>query len=86
MLLESLDVDDPDPPPVYEGIRTEDHKYVEYGTEDKELYDMNADLYELENRAQAGSPDPDTASRLQERLNALKDCSGQSCRDAEDAP
>jgi hypothetical protein len=36
-------------PPSYEAVRTETHKYVEYQTGDRELYDLEADPYEMDN-------------------------------------
>lgn len=71
-------------PPGYEAVRTRRHKYVEYVTGDKELYDLEVDPYELESLHD--SADPALAESLKVRLEALTSCSGQSCREAEDAP
>jgi arylsulfatase A-like enzyme len=57
--------------PEYAGVRTEDYKYVEYATGEKELYDETADPYELVNL----SGDPAYASieaDLSRRLTELK--------------
>lgn len=72
-------------PPGFEAVRTEGHKYVEYYTGDRELYDLAADPYESESAHETA----DAAllrEDLQERLEALTDCSGEGCREAEDAP
>ncbi len=39
----------PEVVPTYEAVRTEEHKYVEYNSGERELYDLDADPYELEN-------------------------------------
>jgi arylsulfatase A-like enzyme len=68
---------------VYAAVRTEDYKYVEYGNGEEELYDLSADPYELENIYD--SVDPTLIEDLETRLEALRDCSGDECREAEDA-
>jgi N-acetylglucosamine-6-sulfatase len=60
-------------------IRTRDHLYVEYGTDERELYDLKEDPHELNNRY--GTADADL---LRGRLAALRGCSGAACRAAED--
>ena len=42
---------DPSGIPLYWGVRTRGFKYVELSTGERELYDLNADPYELQNRA-----------------------------------
>ncbi len=69
---------------VYGAARTETHKYVEYGNGEEELYDLKADPYELENIHETA--DPALVEDLKARLEVLKDCSGDGCRKAEDAP
>src|SRR5215212_3338685 len=69
--------------PTFEAIRTETHKYVEYDNGDVELYDLQNDPYELE--ALHESADPALVEDLKARLEALKSCSGEGCREAEDA-
>jgi len=64
------------------GIRTSQYKYVEYVTGTKELYDLPADPYELDNYYQ--DVDPALYDNLQSRLEALKSCAGASCQEAED--
>ena len=64
------------------GLRTSRYAYFEYGqTGEKELYDLKADPYQLESIHK--SADPALLSRLRVRLEALKDCVGADCREAE---
>jgi len=70
--------------PYWEAIRTDTHKYVEYDNGDVELYDLQNDPYELESIHQ--SADPALVEDLKARLEALKSCSGEGCREAENAP
>ena len=69
---------------VYSAVRTGTHKYVEYGNGEEELYDLEADPYELESLHE--SADPSLLEDLKARLDALKSCSEEGCREAEDAP
>jgi arylsulfatase A-like enzyme len=70
--------------PPYEAIRTETQKYVEYESGEKELYDLEADPDEMDNLEKTQPEVEDSA--LAAKLAALEDCSGQSCREAEDSP
>ncbi len=67
----------------FEAIRTETHKYVEYDNGERELYDLEADPYELENIYE--DADPSLLERLKTKLEALRSCAGDGCREAEDA-
>jgi hypothetical protein len=67
--------------PEFEAVRTGDHLYVEYGTGERELYDLRRDPHQLHNRYDAA--DPALLRRLEEKLAALRDCSGTDCRAAE---
>ena len=49
-----------------------------------ELYDLRADPYELDNIYE--SADPALLENLKARQEALRDCSEEGCREAEDAP
>ena len=68
---------------VYGAVRTETHKYVEYGN-GEELYDLQNDPYELESIHKAA--DTSLLEDLKAKLEALRDCEGDGCREAEDAP
>jgi N-acetylglucosamine-6-sulfatase len=70
--------------PNYQAVRTETHKYVEYDNGDRELYDLQADPYELESLHE--SDDPSLLEDLKSKLEALKSCSEEGCREAEDSP
>jgi N-acetylglucosamine-6-sulfatase len=64
--------------------RTETHKYVEHENGEKELYDLQNDPYEMESLHE--SADPSLVEDLKARLEALRSCSEEGCRRAEDAP
>jgi N-acetylglucosamine-6-sulfatase len=68
----------------YEAVRTATHKYVEYKNGEKELYDLETDPYELESLHK--SADPSLIEDLKTKLDALRSCSEEGCREAEDAP
>ncbi len=70
--------------PAFEAVRTETHKYIEYDNGEAELYDLRADPYELDNIYE--SADPALLEDLKARLEALKSCSEEECREAEHAP
>jgi N-acetylglucosamine-6-sulfatase len=55
--------------------------YVEYEGGEKELYDVGADPYQLENLA---GTRPEAEAALSARLDDLKTCARNSCRLAED--
>lgn len=62
---------DPSPVPGYWGIRQGRYKYVELSTGEKELYDLQADPYELQN--QANQPTYSiTQATLANKLQSLK--------------
>jgi arylsulfatase A-like enzyme len=69
--------------PEYHGVRTARYLYVEYSTGERELYDVPADPYELQNLA-ADPAQASVVARLHDVLHALETCSGASCRTAED--
>ena len=71
-------------PPSYGAVRTETHKYVEYDNGETELYDLEADPYELENLPDI--TDLALVADLNTMLNALRSCAGDECLKAEDAP
>ena len=69
---------------VFNGIRTADSVYVEYGTGESELYDLAQDPHQLANLA--GEADPFLVSALSARLGELAECTGAHCRELEDLP
>jgi N-acetylglucosamine-6-sulfatase len=71
-------------PPPYKGVVTQHYKYVEYQSGARELYDLVADPYELENSIEVA--DPALVAGLATKLDALRRCASASCRAAEDAP
>ena len=68
-------------PPAFRALRTNAKIYVEYGSGFQEFYDLSVDPYQLENSY--SSAGPALISKLSTRLAALKDCSGDTCREAE---
>ena len=64
-------------------LRTDDYLYVEYKTGEHELYDLRKDPYELNN--QYATAPPDLKRRLEAQLDALRQCSAEECRAAEDS-
>ncbi|MBC8163353.1 MAG: sulfatase [Roseiflexaceae bacterium] len=83
-VLEPLDPQDvlaAAPQAAYQGLRTATYKYVEYSTGERELYDLVADPYELQNLA-AGA-DPALLAALKGWLNTYSSCAGAGCRSAD---
>ena len=85
---ERLLIENPAPPDnrnhaSYFGLKDERWKYVEYAKGERELYDLYTDPYETENLAGQRS---ETEANLSARLDTLKNCSGDSCRTAENGP
>ena len=69
---------------IIDALRTARHTYIEYGTGERELYDLAADPYQLQNIA--AKADPVLLEALSSRLVELKNCAGPSCRTLEDLP
>jgi N-acetylglucosamine-6-sulfatase len=69
--------------PPYLGIRTEQYLYVEYASGERELYDMQADPYQLQNLA--ATADPALLADLAAGLDHLRLCAGADCRGTENA-
>jgi N-acetylglucosamine-6-sulfatase len=85
--LEPLDPADllaTDPSPFYQGLRTHTYKYIEYGTGEKEFYDLVRDRNELHN--QASRLDPAFQAQLAAAVQAFAGCAGNTCRSAEQIP
>lgn len=76
-----------DPTAFYFGIRTADYTYVEYSASaagaQRELYDLRADPYQLQNLA--ATADPALLSRLSSYLATIRACVGASCQAADAA-
>jgi arylsulfatase A-like enzyme len=68
----------------FNGIRTPDMVYVEYGSGERELYDLLADPFQLDNQIRGA--DPAYVAIMAERLAALASCAGEQCRRLEDLP
>lgn len=69
---------------VFNGIRTRDLVYVEYGSRERELYDLAEDPHQLANLAE--ETDPVLVSALSARVVELSECTGAGCRELEDLP
>jgi N-acetylglucosamine-6-sulfatase len=63
--------------PAYSGVRRQDEIYVRYESGEEEFYDLRNDPYQLDSRPQ------DASASLKKRLEALKSCAGEGCRQAE---
>lgn len=70
--------------PAFEALRLPDLIYVEYGSDERELYDLLADPQEVENLA--GSADPALLEVLSERVGRMATCAGEACREIESEP
>jgi N-acetylglucosamine-6-sulfatase len=67
--------------PSHLGVRTPRFKYVEYGTGEREVYDLQRDPDELNNLAP--HLDPAWLARMSSLARALGACAGDSCRQLE---
>jgi N-acetylglucosamine-6-sulfatase len=68
-----------DPARGWRMLRTPEWAYVEWDEGEKELYDMHTDRNQLQS-LHAEPDKSDLLARLSARLDALKGCSGDSCR------
>lgn len=66
------------PEPFYLGLRTDELKYVEWSTGEREVYFLRSDPYELDNRAACASPA--FLAEAAAWTAALHACAGASCR------
>jgi arylsulfatase A-like enzyme len=69
--------------PWMKALRTNNYLYVEYKTGEHELYDLRKDPYELHNMYASASLKLE--QRLEAQLDALRQCSAEECRMAEDS-
>ena len=78
------DTNHPDIPkiPLHKSVHTQQHMFTEYDTGERELYDLNADPYQLQSISRT-TANEQLYSALEGRLNALRACSGEACRAAE---
>jgi N-acetylglucosamine-6-sulfatase len=65
-----------------DAIRTTDLIYAEYGTGERELYELAADPHQLDNVVETA--DPALVAALAARLAELRTCAGAECRRLED--
>lgn len=68
----------------FDAIRTAAWTYVEYGTGERELYDLALDPDQLDNVVETA--DPALVAALAARLAELRTCVGAECRRLEDLP
>jgi N-acetylglucosamine-6-sulfatase len=68
----------------FDAIRTAAWTYVEYGTGERELYDLAGDPDQLDNVVETA--DPALVAALSARLAELRTCAGAECRRLEDLP
>lgn len=67
--------------PTFVALRTETQTYVKYATGERELYNLPGDPYQLNSR-HVGAP-PQVIAQFDAWLEALRDCTGTYCRNAE---
>ena len=68
----------------FDAVRTTGWTYVEYGTGERELYDLARDPDQLENVI--ATADPALVAALAARLTELRTCAAAECRRLEDLP
>jgi N-acetylglucosamine-6-sulfatase len=69
------------PTPTHKSVHTQQYMFTEYDTGEGELYDLNADPYQLQSKRRVGNEQ--LYSELQTRLDSLRNCSSTGCRAAE---
>jgi arylsulfatase A-like enzyme len=74
----------PDAPPNFTALRTPRWLFVVYRTGERELYDLAADPFELNNIA--STADVSLVAGLYSQLQALRSCAGPTCRTADSIP
>ena len=68
----------------YRALRSYQFLYVEYPTDEVELYDLEKDPYQLDNIAPIANPQ--LVETLAARLGDLYTCTGENCRSVENEP
>jgi N-acetylglucosamine-6-sulfatase len=71
----------PQAPPPFTALRTTEWLFVVYRDGERELYDLTADPYEMNNIA--ATADPQLIADLYSQLQAMRACSGDTCRTAD---
>ena len=66
---------------IYHAVMTKKYTYVEYGNGNRELYDRTTDPYQIQSIHNTASST--TLTNLHNRLESLKGCARDSCRQAE---
>ena len=69
--------------PGYDALITPTHKYVRYVNGAEELYDLQADPFELESLDRSNR---DLVEQLKAQLGPLRTCSAETCRTADGGP
>jgi N-acetylglucosamine-6-sulfatase len=68
----------------FDGLRTRGWTYLEYGSGERELYDLANDPHQLSNAVDTA--DPAMIEAFSQRLAELVNCAGLDCRRIEDLP
>ncbi len=71
----------PQAPPSFTALRTTDYLFVVYRDGERELYDLRADPFEMNNIA--ATADPGLTAGLYSQMQALRSCAGDTCRTAD---
>jgi len=70
--------------PAFKGLRTAGYQYVEYDTEEKELYDLKNDPYQLDYLIT--TTNPEFLQQLSDWLKLLSVCQGEECLISDQPP
>ena len=84
LVIESVSANRNHGVPPFEGIRTSRYKLVSYRDGERELYDLAVDPAERINVL--ATTEPSVVAELEDRLAALFECKGATCRSLEDRP
>ena len=67
--------------PAFSAIRSQNFMFIEYANGEKEYYDLSIDPYQLDNKA--SSLNPDMLTKFSAKVNELKTCTSDACRNEE---
>ena len=70
--------------PAFEALRLPELTYVEYGSGEREMYDLRADPQQIDNIVAAA--DAALIAALSERVGRMAVCAGAACREIESEP